>query len=36
MATHDHATLDRALDAFARVKAAFETEHGPVPASASH
>src|SRR5881409_2351905 len=32
MATHDHATLDRALDAFARVKAAFETEHGPVPA----
>jgi 8-amino-7-oxononanoate synthase len=31
MATHDHATLDRALDAFGRVKAAFETEHGPLP-----
>jgi 8-amino-7-oxononanoate synthase len=31
MATHDTATLDRALDAFARVKRAFETEHGPLP-----
>jgi len=30
MATHDHATLDRALDAFARVKRQFEAEHGPV------
>ncbi len=31
MATHDRATLDRALDAFARVKADFEAEHGPLP-----
>lgn len=31
MATHDTATLDRALDAFSRVKAAFEAEHGPLP-----
>jgi 8-amino-7-oxononanoate synthase len=31
MATHDDATLDRALDAFARVKHAFEAEHGPLP-----
>jgi 8-amino-7-oxononanoate synthase len=31
MATHDRATLDRALDAFARVKASFEAEHGPLP-----
>ena len=31
MATHDHATLDRALDAFADVKRAFEAEHGPLP-----
>jgi len=31
MATHDHATLDRALAAFAAVKAAFEAEHGPLP-----
>ena len=28
MATHDTATLDRALDAFSRVKTAFEAEHG--------
>jgi 8-amino-7-oxononanoate synthase len=28
MATHDRATLDRALDAFAAVKARFEAEHG--------
>jgi 8-amino-7-oxononanoate synthase len=35
MATHDRATLDRALDAFARVKDGFETEHGPLPAPAS-
>jgi 8-amino-7-oxononanoate synthase len=32
MATHDPATLDRALDAFASVKQAFEAEHGPLPA----
>ena len=31
MATHDEATLDRALDAFARVKRSFESEHGPLP-----
>jgi 8-amino-7-oxononanoate synthase len=31
MATHDEATLDRALDAFARVKRDFEAEHGPLP-----
>jgi 8-amino-7-oxononanoate synthase len=31
MATHDHATLDRALDAFAAVKLSFESEHGPLP-----
>ena len=30
MATHDHATLDRALDAFALVKRQFEAEHGPI------
>jgi 8-amino-7-oxononanoate synthase len=32
MATHDEATLDRALDAFASVKASFEAQHGPLPA----
>ncbi len=32
MATHDTATLDRALAAIARVKRAFEAEHGPLPA----
>jgi 8-amino-7-oxononanoate synthase len=31
MATHDHATLDRALAAFADVKRSFEAEHGPLP-----
>jgi 8-amino-7-oxononanoate synthase len=31
MATHDHATLDRALQAFADVKRSFEAEHGPLP-----
>ncbi len=31
MATHDEATLDRALEAFASVKATFENEHGPLP-----
>jgi 8-amino-7-oxononanoate synthase len=32
MATHDRPTLDRALDVFASVKAAFEAEHGALPA----
>ncbi len=31
MATHDRATLDRALERFASVKGAFETEHGALP-----
>ncbi len=31
MATHDRRTLDRALDAFAAVKANFESQHGPLP-----
>jgi 8-amino-7-oxononanoate synthase len=31
MATHDRQTLDRALDAFARVKREFESEHGQLP-----
>ena len=31
MATHDEATLDRALDVFSAVKDAFEAEHGPLP-----
>ena len=31
MATHDRATLDRALDAFTTVKADFEAQHGPLP-----
>ncbi|MCW3068529.1 MAG: aminotransferase class I/II-fold pyridoxal phosphate-dependent enzyme [Solirubrobacterales bacterium] len=31
MATHDEATLERALDAFSRVKSEFESEHGPLP-----
>ena len=35
MATHDRATLDRALEVFARVKLEFEAEHGPLPAPAS-
>ena len=35
MATHDRATLDRALGAFASVKAAFEAEHGPLPGPAA-
>jgi 8-amino-7-oxononanoate synthase len=30
MATHDHATLDRALATFADVKRSFEAEHGPL------
>jgi 8-amino-7-oxononanoate synthase len=35
MATHDTATLDRALEAFARVKRVVEAEHGPLPGPAS-
>jgi 8-amino-7-oxononanoate synthase len=31
MATHDHATLDRAIEVFAQVKRSFEAEHGPLP-----
>jgi 8-amino-7-oxononanoate synthase len=31
MATHDRATLDRALDVFETVKREFESEHGPLP-----
>jgi 8-amino-7-oxononanoate synthase len=34
MATHDQAVLDRALDAFAAVKTAFEAEHGALPGDA--
>jgi 8-amino-7-oxononanoate synthase len=34
MATHDHATLDRALDAFGQAKRTFESEHGPLPGAA--
>jgi 8-amino-7-oxononanoate synthase len=30
MATHDRATLERALEAFSTVKARFEAEHGPL------
>jgi 8-amino-7-oxononanoate synthase len=33
MATHDRATLDRALDAFSIVKENFEREHGGLPTS---
>jgi 8-amino-7-oxononanoate synthase len=36
MATHDRATLDRALAAFEGVKDRFEAEHGPLPAPGSH
>jgi 8-amino-7-oxononanoate synthase len=32
MATHDRATLDEAIEAFAKVKRGFEAEHGPLPA----
>ncbi len=31
MATHDHDTLDRAIETVARVKHEFEAEHGPLP-----
>jgi 8-amino-7-oxononanoate synthase len=34
MATHDEATLERALEIFGRVKRAFEAEHGPLPGPA--
>jgi 8-amino-7-oxononanoate synthase len=34
MATHDHETLDRALEAFGAVKQTFEAEHGPLPGRA--
>jgi len=34
MASHEEATLDRALEAFARVKRSFEAEHGPLPGPA--
>jgi len=33
MATHDAATIDRAIEIFARVKGDFEREHGPLPSS---
>jgi 8-amino-7-oxononanoate synthase len=36
MATHDRATLDRALAAFEGVKDRFEAEHGPLPGPGSH
>ncbi len=36
MATHDDATLARALDAFSAVKRAFEAEHGPLPGPGAH
>jgi 8-amino-7-oxononanoate synthase len=36
MATHDRATLDRALEAFASVKDRFEAEHGALPTPGSH
>jgi 8-amino-7-oxononanoate synthase len=35
MATHDEATLQRALQAFERVKRSFEAEHGPLPSPAA-
>ncbi len=33
MATHERATLDEALAAFAEVKRTFESEHGPLPSA---
>jgi 8-amino-7-oxononanoate synthase len=36
MATHDRATLDRALDAFEAVKERFEAEHGALPGPGAH
>jgi 8-amino-7-oxononanoate synthase len=35
MATHDRATLDRAIEVFAQVKHQFEHEHGPIAASSA-
>jgi 8-amino-7-oxononanoate synthase len=35
MATHDAATIDRALAVFATVKREFEAEHGPLPGPAA-
>jgi len=34
MASHSDETIDEALDAFAAVKRAFESEHGPLPGPA--
>jgi 8-amino-7-oxononanoate synthase len=34
MASHDRATLDRALERFAEAKRMFEGEHGPLPGPA--
>ncbi len=36
MATHDDATIDLALERFAKVKREFEAEHGPLPGPGSH
>jgi hypothetical protein len=36
MATHDEATLDRALEIFTQVKLVFEAEHGPLPSHGEH
>jgi 8-amino-7-oxononanoate synthase len=36
MATHDAATIERALAIFARVKREFEAEHGPLPGPGAH
>jgi 8-amino-7-oxononanoate synthase len=36
MATHDEATIERALLIFAQVKRTFEAEHGPLPGPDSH
>jgi 8-amino-7-oxononanoate synthase len=36
MATHDAATLERALELFGEVKQAFEAEHGPLPRPSSN
>jgi 8-amino-7-oxononanoate synthase len=35
MATHDEASIDRALEIFRTVKLAFESEHGPLPSHES-
>jgi 8-amino-7-oxononanoate synthase len=36
MATHDAATIDRALEVFAAVKRDFESEHGALPGPGSY